>query len=412
LIIRDFQTERGLDAVTVSAMVSWEQHRREPLRVFYTARGEVREFAGANADAFLVAALLPAMRVGEERIMVEGETCPMLRDNLKTVADQYHSWYPKAMRRLRIESAGSRVVAKPERLCHASMFTGGIDSMAVVAGNMQYFDEGDERRIRHAILVQGFDIGGYHADPEGEAFERAEKNARDMLAPHGVPLSTVTTNLIDLYRSVVFWSDTHHGAGCASVGHLLAPGITDLHIGSTYDALTLHPWGSHLATDPYCTSSGLRVWHDSAHLSRVDKVAFLAKHVDWLDKSVVCFYPERAIKLGALNCGSCEKCVRTRLELFAIGRAEVGSFATSTLTARDIKLVNISSEFGATTLRELIPMLEANGHEEIAGAVRVRMRRWARQRVYRKFRGIPGMKKFVRASGPLRDKLLRVLVRK
>jgi hypothetical protein len=94
----------------------------------------------------------------------------------------------------------------------------------------------------------------------------------------------------------------------------------------------IRPFGTHPLIDPYYSSSDLRVHHDGIELSRLDKVRLIA---DWpvaLENLRVC-NRFLAYEPGKLNCGKCEKCVRTMLELLVLGKlGEAKAFPTDEVT--------------------------------------------------------------------------------
>jgi hypothetical protein len=75
------------------------------------------------------------------------------------------------------------------------------------------------------------------------------------------------------------------------------------------------PWSSHPLLDPLWGTEGLEFVHDGLEARRPEKVRLLAEH-DWVLQSLrVCSRSPQ----NALNCGLCEKCIRTMLSLQAVG---------------------------------------------------------------------------------------------
>jgi hypothetical protein len=71
---------------------------------------------------------------------------------------------------------------------------------------------------------------------------------------------------------------------------------------------------------------------------------------------------------GAVNCGECEKCVRTKLELLAVGALEGAPFPNIEVTAESIDRLT----FDETRMyfSECAPALESLGHDDLARAMR------------------------------------------
>jgi hypothetical protein len=79
------------------------------------------------------------------------------------------------------------------------------------------------------------------------------------------------------------------------------------------------PYGTHPLLDPSYSSRDMRIRHENVTMSRLDKTALIAEWDVALQHMRVCnrtynYRPE------TFNCGQCEKCVRTMLELVALGK--------------------------------------------------------------------------------------------
>jgi hypothetical protein len=106
------------------------------------------------------------------------------------------------------------------------------------------------------------------------------------------------------------------GGALAAVAHAFDTRFTSVSIASDYDIPTQRPHGSHPLVDSNYSSTNLRIRHEGITLSRFQKTELIA---DWgisLNNLRVC-NRYKHYKSGALNCGKCEKCVRTMLALVA-----------------------------------------------------------------------------------------------
>ena len=82
-----------------------------------------------DPNAFLSAALIPAMYYGEKWFLVEGKLCPLLRDWLIAVMQQLRVWYGEVP--VEIEATeGFGPSPIPEQARTASCMSGGVDSLA------------------------------------------------------------------------------------------------------------------------------------------------------------------------------------------------------------------------------------------------------------------------------------------
>jgi len=258
-----------------------------------------------GTESLACAFLLPAMARGA-RLEVEGPLGATFLSNLDFVRRRARQWWPQL-------SAGEVDAPVREDDGPASgdagvFYTGGADS--------SYALKKLHPTLKYAVFTEGFDI-------PLEDTERLTK-ARDWLSHTvracGVAFAVVRTNL---RRHRVFrrlsWEVTH-GAALAAVAHALA-GI----IGTMYLAASdvEPPWGSTPELDAAWSSDSMRIENYSGELSRLERVAAIARWEPLRGRLRVCWEN----KSSDLNCGYCEKCVRTRLQLHASGAPDgLGSF--------------------------------------------------------------------------------------
>jgi hypothetical protein len=170
------------------------------------------------------------------------------------------------------------------------------------------------------------------------------------------------TNLRHLPSKPDFWEHRQVGAALAAVGHAAVAGPAFLFIGGTYPVFNPVPAGSHAAVDGVFSSQRVTVIHDGSRFSRLDKVRDLAAWPTALEALRVCpsGIGDRA------NCGRCEKCLRTRLELLAAGVKNTEAFGPS-LTPAELWNEAVPEPIGDRALRyqDLVPFLRARGLDEL-----------------------------------------------
>src|SRR5690606_28784571 len=76
----------------VTATVTWEDCDRPPHEMYFETDEQFATALSFNPNAFLTACVLPAMRHGEERVLVEGQVCPELLDGLTTAMAWIRYW--------------------------------------------------------------------------------------------------------------------------------------------------------------------------------------------------------------------------------------------------------------------------------------------------------------------------------
>ena len=165
-----------------------------------------------------------------------------------------------------------------------------------------------DHRPTHLLYVVGFDV-----DPEDE-----RRVAQVIATVHAVANEVGAEALIvrtDLRSHPQFasvsWEHTH-GAALAAIGHLLHPTIGTLVIPPSYASTRLVPWGSRPDLDARWSVPGrLAVEHGDTSGRRVDRVLAIAADPLVHRHLRVCWRNAD----GLVNCGRCEKCVRTMVML-------------------------------------------------------------------------------------------------
>ena len=160
----------------VSASVSWEDCGRDERRIHIETDRRFADDLHHNPNAFLLAAVVPAMRHGERRILVDGKVCPKLRNGLVTAMQILGQWYGEPPQGpMSIETTQGfepPLPRSPERT--GSFMSGGVDSLATLRQNRLDFPLGHPGSIQDCFFVHGFDLGGYEAyDKNIDNFKRA-----------------------------------------------------------------------------------------------------------------------------------------------------------------------------------------------------------------------------------------------
>lgn len=334
-----------------------------------------------------VPALVPiAMAVGAD-VIVEGPVDPATVSSTAQAQSVLHGWYPE-LPVVGVHAPSVPPAAQPSPGV-ACFFSGGVDSFFSV---LRHRDE-----ITHLVFVHGFDIPITNEDLAG----RARNAARDAAGSLGLPLIEVRTNLRELSNGRSDWQTRYHGAAMATVAHALSDHFSRVLVPGSYSEKDLHPWGTHPDLDRHWSGSRLRLEHDSVDVPRPEKVRSLAEHQVALDHLRVCFKN----KDNAYNCGRCEKCLRTMINLSTAGALDRCRTLPTTLDLRDVRRMRVSSQAAHLFVTENIVMLESqppeSRDEELLRALKVARAAGYLRRPVRAV-GRPAMRRVVR---PLRRRL-------
>jgi hypothetical protein len=155
----------------------------------------------------------------------------------------------------------------------------------------------------------------------------------------------------------------------------LDPGF--LFLAATYDVPNMSHWGSHPALDVNFSSQRLTIVHDGARFSRLDKVRELAAWPTALANLRVCTENPAT----GLNCGECEKCIRTRLELLAAGIEATPALGDSAVPVELLeRAITIDNLYQASCFAEVVAPILAGGRAALADAIETKLADFRRRR--------------------------------
>ncbi len=262
-----------------------------------------------DASPFAAALLLPSMKLGEDLIIKESVSEQLLK-GMHAVMEEVQNWN-LGLRPVEIKAEA--VVAdthEPRRT--ASFFSGGVDSFYTYLKHKEDPVEAD--RVDSFILVDGFDIDLRNKP----LWNRTLKKIRAIAAAENVELSVVKTNIYGLVQPILSWEYSHGGC-LAAVGLFLRRAFRRIYVPSTLSAEEQMPWGSSLALDGHWSTESTTFVHDGTEATRINKViSQIAQSPLALEHLRVCYENES----GAYNCGKCDKCLRTMVNLYVAGALE------------------------------------------------------------------------------------------
>lgn len=307
-----------------------------------------------NCDSYLLSILLLGMRLNAN-INVYGSASKSLLANLTELQLIWKKWCPETYSV--VEITVDNIKENDTRLDGAVVaFSGGADAQFTAyrhaTGKAGYCTQ----QLRAGVLIHGFDID--FTDIEG--FSGAAKKATDTLDDLGLPLLVVKTNLSRTWgknskTKSVNW-EHHCGMAVAAVLNGLSSyaGTGLIGSGSPYDELDI--WGSHPMTDPLFSSGSFKIIHDGAGFSRSEKIKVLSEWMVGTKNLRVCWEGD----LKDRNCGSCEKCVRTRINFLLAGSNEPACF-DSPLDASLLKNIVLHGEGSTRNWKQIRDEIKSTG---------------------------------------------------
>jgi hypothetical protein len=101
---------------------------------------------------------------------------------------------------------------------------------------------------------------------------------------------------------------------------------------------------------------------------------------------------------GTPNCGRCEKCIRTMLELLAVGKlAHASTFPQKDVTEEMLQGVSLANGYEDACYRELIEPLKAQGRQDLATLIEAKSEEFHKLLAWEEERDLKGaVKRFDR----------------
>jgi len=247
-----------------------------------------------SPEAFASAVLVAAAATGRAVQVVEPTTRRWQAGTAKILRtiDDWWGWHAPAP----VSPSRRRRRRRPKVL--ATCFSGGADSFHVLRTATP--------APSVAVTALGFDV----SLSDTARCRSMENDVRAVGGALGVRSVVVRTNLLDHpLHQATDWSYTH-GGPLAALGHLLSDDIGELLIAASHPVDFPRPWGSHWELDS-CWSSDVTIRHTGEQRWRAEKLAVM-RHDPVVQAHLrVCW--EHAT--SEVNCGQCEKCVRTACDL-------------------------------------------------------------------------------------------------
>jgi lipid II:glycine glycyltransferase (peptidoglycan interpeptide bridge formation enzyme) len=292
--------ERDGDRLSVTITLSGRGLGDRARAVYF----KTSESIGREED-FLLPLTLPLAMITDSRLKLPGRVSSRLLSSLPKLQDMFHLWgtvnWGAQYQRIAIDVEAQGTGTKPA-LGVACFFSGGVDSFYTLLKN--------RNKVTHLIFVHGFDITLANRSLRAQASHAAREVAREL----GKNLIEVETDLRSFSDSLVDW-DLYHGAALASVGLLFQHLFREVLIPSTATYAELYAWGSHPLLDPLWSTDLTSFDHHGCEATRADKSALISNSETAMRWLRVCWVNPSS----AYNCGRCEKCRWTMMNLHEVG---------------------------------------------------------------------------------------------
>lgn len=376
--IYDLQVAERDGWLTASSRVQWENAGRPDTSIEFRIAKATGIAPACRPEAFLLAAVVPAAAAGEERVYVEGAVCGLLYESIPSALAILKHWFPKRfpdqpLPRIEALSISAATDRGPDRT--AGFYSGGVDSTHLLLANTERFPVGHPERIAHGVCVYGFDMGGRVGQDGSEPFNFLLQQSSPLLSSLGIKPLPVYTNLRHLDDRPGFWGEVFVGFALAAVAHALSGEFSRFFRASSGEPIVAsiqEPSGYHPSLLLYTDSKFIRTIAPYLEVSRQQRLRLIAQNPAALQALRVCFYCDEK---PVLNCGTCEKCVRTQLGLMLCGIDPTPYFAGVKVNAELLHATDLHSDEVGRMYEELRDGMDAIGNLALRDAIDMQLKR-------------------------------------
>jgi len=319
-------------SITITAII--EDSKQSKTSLWYRVAAEHSSKITKSWNPLVVGTIFWGMKKGAD-LHFHGEVSPSLLRNLEQLQIIWSCWRPQSFKKINviadkeIEQQGA-----DDSAGDIMAFSGGVDACFTTFRHATNRCGRLNRNLKAGLMIHGVDI----PLQQKEVFERASKNSEAILESLGLELITMATN----FKALSLGQDAF--AGMTGSCLMLFQGTYKAGLISStepYQSLVI-PWGTNPLTDHLVSSDAFEIIHDSADFTRTEKMAMLAEWPEAVSRLRVCWYgPQNQKNFDRLNCGRCEKCVRTILNLRVVGVPLPESFEQDVSDAHISSLRNL-----------------------------------------------------------------------
>ncbi len=298
---------------------------------------------------------------------VEGPVTSAQLERLDELQTIWSVWRPDEFQRISLSAEEEVPLPDPGDRGGAVMgFSGGVDAGFALAAHASGTLGRMSRTVDLGVLVVGWDLK--HGDQQ--ALDRARASARRALDEYGVRLAVVSTNWQQEFCNAWFMS---FNSGLMSILHTFSASCSAAIHATDHSyrlELRMPPYGSNMAVNHLLGNPWFPVVSTGGTHRRVERVEFLRDHPVLLEELRVCYQADA----GGTNCGHCEKCVRTQLELRAVGLSAQASGAfPSPMTVADLRNATVGNPTVLMHFEDILERLDTDDE------LRRPVARWVRE---------------------------------
>lgn len=307
IVVEQIVREQTKSQIRLRARIKCDGSSLDAADLWFSYPLKYRKYLSQTDNIFVAALLFPAMHIGST-LKIKGTISKKLYESLKEFMEIIHQWWPQ-FTTVAIEADDITEVSC-EGKSVGLFFSGGVDSFYSLLKN-ENSNYKVEDKISHLIFAKGLDIDLNDDELFNKAVEGVDATA-NKLGKHVVEVSTNARKVLTGFGT---WN-MQFGAVLMSIAFGLEGLLKKVYIAAPHTYTDLEAYeGSHPLLDRLWSTESLEVVHDGCEATRIEKVKQLAKSEVALKHLRVCWENRD----GKVNCGVCEKCIRTMISLKIVG---------------------------------------------------------------------------------------------
>jgi hypothetical protein len=308
------------DHTTLWAKIeSPDRHGFFPEYLWYRLPEEYEAFFTTQNDVFLINLVLAGMYFGED-IEVRGCVSPRLAYQLEEYIYLLRFRFPQYLHGIEIKYDHlAPLDISPQGV--GSTFSGGVDSLFTIWKHLTQNQPHPDYQITHGVFIHGFDLLPSEKPHFDFLFQKYCQETKNL----GIELVPLETNAFSAVHQrlppPIFYGPILIAAAAALSGlfrRFFIPSSRD------YQILQRKFHASNPLMDRMLSTNTLDIINHGTDYRRVDKISEIA---DWeLAQKILWVCEAHQFTGDTWNCSRCEKCVRTMIPIYALGKMD--RFAT------------------------------------------------------------------------------------
>lgn len=340
MTIRQVKSVHEDGSIVVSAKCKIRRFGEDEL--YFKVDENYQDFINFDASAFVMALLIPAMKLGED-LIVDGSISKKFYEGLEPAMKRLASWnlglspINVTVKQLTEDKGDPKSVGL--------FFSGGVDSFYTYLENKKKI-----KNISHFILVKGYDIDLWNQ----KLWDETLKTINEVASKEGIKVVCVESNLLRLIEPIMSWGYSFIG-GFGAIALLLRGGFKEVYRAASYKQIANQTsLMLDMIIDEYIKTETTALCLDGTEATRLEKVKKISDDELVLEHLRVCYLN----KNGVYNCGECDKCLRTMIALKIVNKLDRAKTFPNEINMNSLRKPFIENEYTAIFHQENLDELE------------------------------------------------------